>query len=120
MSREVLIFPVSRDARGDTLSVEFNEVPFPVFRIFFITNSPNGIVRGGHIAGCRELAVLVSGGATFMFGDITDGSSTFELVTPGDAVLIEPGDYVRYYLKDTNSKIAVLADKPYSETLERK
>jgi hypothetical protein len=55
-----------------------------------------------------------------MFGDITDGSSTFELVTPGDAVLIEPGDYVRYYLKDTNSKIAVLADKPYSETLERK
>jgi len=120
MSGGVLKFPVSKDSRGDTLSVEFNKVPFPVSRIFFITNSPYGIERGGHIAGCRELAVLVAGGATFMFGKFTDESSPVELATPGDAVLIEPGDYVRYYLKDTNSKIAVLADKPYSETLKRR
>lgn len=118
MKSKILNFPIFSDRRGTLLPIEFQDLPFPVERVFFISDSPEGLERGGHFAGCRELCILVSGQASFTLGYPEAEGIKVKLQNPGDAVLIDSGDYVRYSLQDQDSKILVIAEKPYAETIK--
>lgn len=118
MNNDILKFPIAFDPRGDLLPIEMQDVPFQVNRLFIIINSPGRIARAEHFAGCKELAILIAGTVTFELGRAKDQLIRVELKNPGDAVLINPEDYVRYYLENADSKIAVLAEKPYSAALK--
>jgi hypothetical protein len=118
VTKEVLKFPLIHDTRGNLLPVEFSEIPFLPARIFIVGDSPGRVERGGHFAGCTQLIVLVSGKATFRLGFDGESLETLLLQSPGDAVLLNAEDYVRYHLEGADSRIVVLTDKPYKETSE--
>jgi len=103
-------YPVHVDERGALLAVEFDEVAHPVRRVFVVSDSPAGAVRGEHRVACGETAVLLAGGATFW---IDDESHRLEAV--GDRLDLRVGAELRYRLDGPDSMLLVLAEKPYAE-----
>ena len=115
MSRERRL-PVHRDARGDLLPVELDEVEFPVRRVFVVTAPPEGADRGGHEVSCGELVVLLTGRAEVRVGERSDDlSETVVLDGPGAGVYLARGEFMTYRL-DGSSSILVLAEEAYDDT----
>ena len=103
--------PVHRDARGALIAVENEALAFAPVRTFVVTGS-TGAPRGDHLVPCRQTMLLVNGTVTVTAG--RDGERRTEVLTePGDAVDLEPGEYVLYRLADTASTVVVFADRPY-------
>ena len=50
------------DERGTLLPIEFDDLPFVPKRLFYVSNIPNGTVRGGHAhKQCRQFFVCLGG-----------------------------------------------------------
>lgn len=113
VSAQSTVFPVHTDARGTLLAVEGADVGFPVQRVFTVQGNAEGLPRGGHQAGCRELLVLVRGRVT---GSVRGQGRdvVFDLATAGDSFQVGPTDFIDYSL-DADSVLLVLCDRPYGE-----
>jgi hypothetical protein len=112
-------FTVHVDTRGALLPVELGDVGFPVRRVFVVSAPGQGAERGGHEVSCRELVVLISGSAKVEVRGRSDRpSETVALVRPGDAVALEPGEYMTYRLAVASS-VLVLAEEPYGDEVRQ-
>lgn len=108
--------PVHRDPRGTLIPLELSDLPFAPSRVFIVSES-SGAIRGDHLVPCRQTIVLARGGVTVTTG-LDLESRTEVLSDPGDAVDLDPGEYVRYRLADETSTIIVFADRPYGRVSE--
>lgn len=110
-------FSAFRDDRGLLLPISLAEVPFPVRRLFLVTESIDQVVRGNHRVPCRQLLVLLSGSVSVTLTDDDwpqVGSVTTSLLTkPGDSLELTPGVTVQYSLTDEHSTVLVLAEEEF-------
>jgi hypothetical protein len=114
-------FPTHTDARGRLLVAEGAEIGFPVRRVFAITGVPLGAVRGEHDVPCRQTIVLVSGGATVWTSpDAASPTTEHQLNSPGDAVDLSAGEWVRYALSGPEATVIVFAEDAYHERIPPK
>ena len=82
-----------RDARGVLVPLELAQaVPFPVRRVFWITDVPAGTERGGHAhKTCHQYLVCIGG---LIQVGVDDGTATRTLPLPaGSALHVPPGIY---------------------------
>lgn len=68
---EIVSLKKVEDARGDLVPIELDDkFPFPVSRLFFITNVPNQRVRGEHAhRQCHQLLVSLQGSVSVAVDD---------------------------------------------------
>ena len=111
-------FPLFFDSRGSLLAVEFDSIPFSPKRAFLVGNDSSGVFRGGHFARCTEVAVLISGFVVFHTSPNEVQSGDIVLKNVGEAVLIDPEDWVHYSMKTPHSKLLVFADQSFSDIVE--
>ncbi len=114
MNRDEHRFEVFRDDRGALLPVSLASVPFPVRRVFVVTESAGRPVRGNHIVPCRQLLILVSGSVSVTVGDPDSTGMVGRLETAGESILLEPGSFVRYTLLNERSTLLVLAEDEFA------
>lgn len=112
MDEQLTSFPSFVDERGTLVPIELDHVGFDVRRVFAVAAPLGGSTRGEHASTCRELIVLVSGEAEVITG-VGATERTVPLTRPGATAEVEPGDYIRYRLRDAGSVIVVLADDSY-------
>ena len=107
------VFPVHRDPRGELVVVEGEDVGFAVRRVFTVSGLDGGGTRGGHLAGCTELLVLVTGSAAIRVRRAGETERSWLLDAPGQSVTIREKDHVEYDLGGAGSVLLVLCDAPY-------
>ena len=113
---ERMAVPMFLDARGTLVTIEFDDVPFTVRRMFAVTGPEHGATRGNHRLNCAELIVLLSGSVTIRLGRDADSlDQKILLEMPGAALLVAEGAFLQYHLPDAGSSIVVLAERSYAE-----
>lgn len=105
--------PTHPDERGILVVAEDTDVGFPIRRVFAITATPAGAMRGEHVVPCRQVMVLVSGTATVWSGASADEVTEDRLERPGDAVDLDQGVWVRYELSGPDAAVLVCAAAPF-------
>jgi hypothetical protein len=109
---------VFRDDRGALLPVSLASAPFPVKRVFVVTDSVGQPVRGNHLVPCRQLLILVSGSVSVSVGEDDSSVVVSRLDTVGETLFLEPGTFVRYTLSNEHSTVLVLAEDEFTATDE--
>ena len=104
---------VAHDDRGRLVAVEFHGLPFVPQRTFVVTSETAPVTRGGHVADCRQMIILVAGRIELRTSGPGEPRVTV-LDRPGASVEVRPEDYIDYDLMEPGSTIPVLADRPYS------
>lgn len=102
----------NQDSRGLLLAI--NRIPFEAQRMFFITNVPEGTIRGDHFSKTSSfLYILIQGGCKV---DLDDGieKETHHLVT-GDGILFPPETWMKIYDFTTDAILCILADTEYRQ-----
>jgi UDP-2-acetamido-3-amino-2,3-dideoxy-glucuronate N-acetyltransferase len=106
---------VIRESRGELAIAEFRDlVPFPVARLFYVRDVPPGQARGGHAHfRCRQYMICQAGRiAVTLF----DGQQQRSLeLSPGQAILVEPGIFGTETYLDPDSALLVLCDRSYEK-----
>ena len=103
------------DARGHLYVVGQAELvrPFRMQRAFWITDVPEGMVRGEHAnRSCTELIVAVKGSVRIW---LTDGHEETEVVlaSPDKGIYIPPMVWCRLTEFSTDAVVLCLADEAY-------
>jgi dTDP-4-dehydrorhamnose 3,5-epimerase-like enzyme len=100
------------DERGKLVVIEASRgVPFPIKRVFWIYDVPEGTGRGGHAHQfCQQLLVCVSGGCRV----IADGDS-FNLDDPSKSLYVPPGVYLDLEDWQPGTVLLVLCSHYYEE-----
>jgi dTDP-4-dehydrorhamnose 3,5-epimerase-like enzyme len=108
-----LSLPLYNDARGTLVPLEFaSEVPFPVVRLFWISQVPAGVTRGGHAHKvCRQFMICVAGRVHVEVSDCVS-SRGFEL-RPGQALNVPPALFASETYLEAGSTLLVLCDRPF-------
>lgn len=116
MSTESTPTAVHDDERGRLVAVEFASLGFAAARCFVVRGPEQPAVRGGHVAGCREVIVLVEGTVRVRLS--RDGLATLDrtLEAAGEHVVVAPEDVVDYELLTPYATVVVLADRAFDET----
>jgi len=113
--RAVLIDLTSvSDARGLLTVAQYPpQIPFATQRAFFVTASPQGVVRGGHAhRACHQLLIVLHGRVLVEWED-DDGWQSVVLDATTKALYVPPLVWAQQtYLVD-DSALAVLASHPY-------
>ena len=107
--------PTMRDPRGELTVAEFNRfLPFSVVRLFYVREVPPNTVRGQHAHfRCSQYVICVSGRARI---DFADGiSERLVILSPGQAVLINPGIFATETYLDADTVLLFLCDRPYEK-----
>jgi hypothetical protein len=105
---------VFTDARGTLIATELSDIPFSVQRVFVVHGPEGGATRGEHVILGAEMLVLLSGRVTIFIGPSADDSGNgITLTAPGERILLEVGQYVRYVLPDAGSEILVLCEQAF-------
>ena len=107
---------IHADPRGLLCAIEQEkDVPFPIHRVFFISQAPADAVRGNHAYKHNEYVVCVSGGCRIKV-ETAASVREYRLQAPFESVLI-PADTWRELCDFTPDCIlAVLSDAPYNES----
>lgn len=95
-------------AQLDHLSQEFS-----IKRVFWITDVPEGTIRGEHAnRECTELLVAVSGKVSLW---LTDGSKEWNITLsdPNQGLYIPPMVWCKLYDFSSDATIVCMADKEY-------
>jgi dTDP-4-dehydrorhamnose 3,5-epimerase-like enzyme len=96
--------------QGDDLS----SIPFPIRRIFTISNVPAGGQRGNHAhLHCTQVVLCLKGSVTV---EIDDGQQEIVMVleNASQGIMILPGLWNKLTFKDSDTVLAVICDQPYS------
>lgn len=103
------------DERGALTPVEFKDLPFEARRLFFVTSSHSGAVRGkhGHRTGIR-LLLCVSGEIAVEMR-IGENVQTVTLRPDGIGLLVEAGVWMQETYSSGESVLAVLTDLRFEE-----
>lgn len=104
---------VFADPRGALVPIELTAaVPFPIARLFWVRDVPNGMSRGGHAHKlCSQYMICVSGRIGVGVSD-TVSERAFEL-EPGHALLVPPGIFATETYATPDSTLLVLCDRAY-------
>ena len=93
----------------------------PTKRIFYIDNFKNEelpIKRGGHaIINFREFLIILEGKIKLILTDKNNSNKEIYL-EKNDTFLINYNTWINYEILDNNTKILVLCDKEYSESIK--
>ena len=102
------------DKRGSLTLLEVGQdIPFPVERVFWIHNVPEGQERGQHAnTELSEYLVAVSGSFDIWTEDIT-GRKHYHLSSPSEGLLIPPGMWKVMSNFSPDAVVLVLASHPY-------
>ena len=61
-SNDIVYLPEYWDKRGTLFPIDFDNLPFVPKRIFYISNVPNGTIRGGHgHKNCKQVFICLNG-----------------------------------------------------------
>ncbi len=111
---QIINIPCVRDARGALVFAEAEScVPFPVKRVFWIFDVPDGARRGGHAHWeCAEVVVAVSGGLKMT---LDDGRLCMdvEINNPDEGLLIPAGVWCELHDFLPGTVLVVMASHPY-------
>ena len=101
------------DERGILSFVENGELTFPIARVFWITNVPEGQVRGGHAHKvCAEILFVAQGEMEVM---VHDGktSAVCHLSNPNEGLYIGPNVWCEVRNFSSGAVCNVLCSHPY-------
>jgi dTDP-4-dehydrorhamnose 3,5-epimerase-like enzyme len=100
------------DERGKLVVVEASRgVPFPIKRVFWIYDVPEGTGRGGHAHQfCQQLLVCVSGACR-----VIAAGDAFTLDDPSKALYVPPGVYLDLEDWQPGTVLLVLCSHYYDE-----
>lgn len=110
----LITLPVARDERGSlTFATAGQEIPFPVQRVFWIHDIPEGARRGGHCHNtCSEVVVAVSG-AFRMVVDDGHVRGSVRMGSPGLGILVPAGMWCELVDFEPGTVVMVMASHPY-------
>lgn len=113
---KILRFPKISDSRGDLTFVEESDgLPFPVKRVFYIYDIPEGAVRGGHAhkTNC-ELLFCLSGSMDL---HLTDGRRQlrYHVDDPANGIIIPPDVWTDMHNFKPGTLLLVLCSEPYQK-----
>lgn len=106
-----------RDGRG-ALSVidSWDSLPFAPVRLFWVTDVPEGVRRGGHAAmEGHELLVCLTGSCT-VDTEWASGHQTFVLDQPDRGLHLPPGVWMTYGHAARATALLVLASNAFDPT----
>jgi hypothetical protein len=107
---------VHADGRGELVAFEqWENVPFPIERVFFMKIDRLGIARGGHANSCDELIVPLAG-SVLVEVDNGEARSTIRLRDRDQALWIRPGILIHLRDFEPDTVLLVFASARYSET----
>ncbi len=103
------------DSRGKLNVAQLDHLSqdFSIKRVFWITDVPEGTIRGEHAnRECTELLVAVSGKVSLW---LTDGSEEWNITlsTPNQGLYIPPMVWCKLYDFSSDATIVCMADKEY-------
>lgn len=103
------------DSRGKLNVAQLDHLSqdFSIKRVFWITDVPEGTIRGEHAnRECTELLVAVSGKVSLW---LTDGSEEWNitLADPNQGLYIPPMVWCKLYDFSSDATIVCMADKEY-------
>lgn len=108
--------PRVSDVRGNLTFIEGStHLPFPISRVYYLYDVPFGAERGGHAHRRLQQAVVALTGRFLL--RLHDGSSwrEFDMMDPGQAVLIPPMTWRELVQFSSGAVCLVLASRPYEE-----
>jgi dTDP-4-dehydrorhamnose 3,5-epimerase-like enzyme len=102
------------DDRGRLVASNFSDsIPFQPKRVFIISDSAPGVVRGGHShLECHQLLIGVSGRIAVYWEDVR-GENQHVLLPGGPAIYIPPLVWAKQEYLTENSALTVLASHEY-------
>lgn len=101
------------DERGVLCFADNSELPFPIERVFWITNVPNGKIRGGHAHKvCAEILFPISGEFD-VFVDDGKTSVVCHLCNPNEGLYIGPDVWCKVENFSSGAVCGVFASHPY-------
>ncbi len=104
-----------RDSRGLLKVLQSSKIPFPVRRIFWITDVPESEIRGkhGHFE-TQQLLCAISGRITLeVFPPYAHASLSFNL-SEREAFFLPPGHWVSMIFSSPSDILMVAADRDYN------
>ncbi|MBA3733318.1 WxcM-like domain-containing protein [Patescibacteria group bacterium] len=112
----LITLPSKADPRGKLgFAEEKSHVPFPIRRVFWVTNVPLESIRGGHAhKKNQQLHICISGSVTF---SLDDGRHQEEVVLTSESQALYTGPMLWHWLKDftPNTVLLVLNSIKYKE-----
>ena len=104
------------DSRGKLNVAQLDHLSqdFSIKRVFWITDVPEGTIRGEHAnRECTELLVAVSGKVSLW---LTDGSKEWNITlsNPNQGLYIPPMVWCKLYDFSSDATIVCMADKEYN------
>ena len=113
---ELLEHRVNVDPRGELGAFEdFNNLPFPLERVFFIKAGMTGMPRGGHANSCDE-AIIALSGSVLVEADNGYQKAGVRLSGGHEMVWIKPGVVVSLLDFEPNTILLVCASARFSDT----
>lgn len=113
---ELLTHKVNVDSRGELAAFEnFNNLPFPLERVFFIKAGAAGMQRGGHANSCDE-AIIALTGSVLVEADNGYQKASIRLASGNELVWIKPGVVVSLLDFAPNTILLVCASARFSDT----
>ena len=111
-------FQSHSDNRGDLFVAEYQkEVPFPIYRVYYICGVKNPeTIRGFHAHKKLRQVMICLGGRCDVIVDDGIERETITLDTPGKAITIEPGIWREMTNFSENATLFVLASDVYDES----
>lgn len=109
----ILAVTPHKDRRGRLVELDFAALPFPVRRVFAVTQVPAGAERGGHRhRSCSQLLLCLAGRVDV---ELRKGQSRHEFaMTPETGGLcIAAGVWARQRYVTEGSELLVLASEPF-------
>ena len=101
------------DDRGSLCPINFNNLPFVPQRMFYISNVPNGTIRGGHAhKKCKQIFICCSGDIILYLDTITKHKEY--RLAPFQAIYIPPMVWGAQEFYNNGTAI-VLSSDPYDE-----
>lgn len=111
-----LQLPLHLDTNGRLGIVEFESLDFVPKRIYWLSDIPNGCIRGRHAhKTLKQLFILMRGSICV---EIYRGSekTTYELTKPGESLELQPGLWRNIFDASPETVLLVVCDQPFSES----
>lgn len=113
---EPAVLNAFRDARGVLVPIDLaTTVPFPVARVFWVSDVPSGTSRGGHAhKACQQYLVCITGAVCV---DVFDGTAERSIdLAAGTALHVRAGIFATERYASPGSVLMVFCDRAYERS----